>query len=83
MRRLLTLPGRRSNYGNSWNSWNSFINGCLNRFAMNSMHGVAAIYILMRRILVLSLRLQIVNRRAGIAQPTNINAVALTEICSY
>jgi hypothetical protein len=39
---------------NSGNSWNSFINGCFNRFAMSSMHGIEAIYSSIRRILVLT-----------------------------
>jgi hypothetical protein len=43
------LLGLRSNYGHSWNSWNSFVNACFDRSAMNSMHGVATIYIFMRR----------------------------------
>jgi len=60
-RRLWTLPGRRSNYGNSWNSWNSFIND-LDRVCDEFNALVLAIYIFMRRILVLRLRLQFVNR---------------------
>jgi hypothetical protein len=65
----------RNNYGNS------FTNRCFNRFAMNSMHSVAAIYILMRRILVLTLRLQIANRRTiegateWTGQPNSLNLI--------
>jgi hypothetical protein len=67
------LLGLRNNYGNS------FINGCFNRFAMNSMHGVAAIYILTRLILVLALRLQIANRRYW---PTVQNRGGQGNLCS-
>ena len=57
--RRSTFLGLRNN---SANSWDGLINGYFNGFAMNSMHGVEAIYSSIRRILVLSLRLQFVNR---------------------
>jgi hypothetical protein len=73
--RRWTLPRLRNNSGNSWNS---FINWCLNRFAMNSMHGVEAIYSSIRRILVLTPVCQLTHSSCSMTQARPTFNVSLT-----